>query len=493
MAGRDNVIGPRHQPQGMHPIPRALGGPGPAGLRARPLSSAAVCRGDRRHRVRAVAVHLQLDLVVLHQGRPVRDGEHGDVAGHHGLHAARLSVEVERARGLVQDGEPRPVVERAGKGHALHLASGEHLVPGLEGVQAKVAEQVLEPHGPEALLDGVVVGQALGGGHRVGHLGAQVAHAHVGLLGQEEHAPGAHSEGLEDLPGGGLPDAREAAQEARLAAARVADDDHRRPLPHRDAHTLREHAAVGRLVGQISAPEGHGVRRGGHRRGRRVFDAHEGLVHLHDALAHARDGGQLREEPRERLDGAGQHVEGAQDGAQLLDGVHVPGPGPDGHRGDEEAHEAPAHVGEGERDDEPEVLERESPLVAHHAGEAAREHLPLALLAAVEGDGLGEGPDAQVRAPEVPLPVLLLRRGGRDGQADGHVDQDGDEVVGIGDCGHAPARAGDGRDGGGQGEGQVAQEGLHEGRVGRRDPAAGELGEVGQVRGDPLVWVVHSG
>mmetsp|Transcript_20799 Transcript_20799/g.62054 ORF Transcript_20799/g.62054 Transcript_20799/m.62054 type:complete len:340 (-) Transcript_20799:1008-2027(-) len=324
-------------------------------------------------------------------------GEARDVAD--GRVHGRLVGQVERGRGLVQDGQRRPCHEHAGEGEPLLLAQGELVAPIAHGVEVHRLEPA-EAGRRERRAELVVADRRVFHRARVAQLLAERAQRAVGPLGQE-HGLGRRR--LHDLAPAAGPEARERAQQRRLADARIARDEEVAARGHVEGHVAAELAAVGRLQPQSERREhGAGLLR----------DLHELAGALAAGALHAlHEGAQALEARREGRDGLelpdddGQVASHAGEGAGRLpddaepDGAREVAGRRHEHRQDlREDHVGPAG------DIQIPLRAQDLPLVVDRARHASRDLLLLLRLAAVEGDALGVLPEPHERVADGPLP-----------------------------------------------------------------------------------------
>mmetsp|Transcript_65106 Transcript_65106/g.209863 ORF Transcript_65106/g.209863 Transcript_65106/m.209863 type:complete len:261 (+) Transcript_65106:255-1037(+) len=191
---------------------------------------------------------LQHVVMVIEEARAVPDREVPEAQLAEALVEALLVVGGQRARGLVQDRQLRPAKKATRRSHALLLAKGERARPVLHGVQAafEALWQAAEAEEPEHFVElPVAVRWPVAG---VEQLRAEASQGHVGLLRQEDGLPRGRPH---DDARASVPEARGSAQEAALACARRAHDEHALRLalgaqPELQVPEQRP-AAVGRL------------------------------------------------------------------------------------------------------------------------------------------------------------------------------------------------------------------------------------------------------
>mmetsp|Transcript_20801 Transcript_20801/g.62068 ORF Transcript_20801/g.62068 Transcript_20801/m.62068 type:complete len:292 (-) Transcript_20801:1221-2096(-) len=241
-------------------------------------------------------------------------GEARDVAD--GRVHGRLVGQVERGRGLVQDGQRRPCHEHAGEGEPLLLAQGELVAPIAHGVEVHRLEPA-EAGRRERRAELVVADRRVFHRARVAQLLAERAQRAVGPLGQEH---GLVARRPRDVPVAAAPEARDRAQQRGLAGAGRARDEQVAAPHHVKRHAAEELArAVGRLDPEIARAQ-HGPRLLGHgdeaagRRGRRVAHPEGGV-----ALGGAR---RVAAVALHALDEGAQAPEAGREGREALELVH---------------------------------------------------------------------------------------------------------------------------------------------------------------------------
>mgnify|MGYP001281835360 CR=1 FL=1 len=362
------------------------------------------------------------------EARPVAHGDVGQARdrGERAVHG-RLVRQVERRRRLVEDAEPRPRDEHAREGEALLLAERELVAPVAHRVEVRrreAAEAARLERGAQVLVARGRLGDRL----RVDELLPQRAERRVRPLRQED---GLVPRGAHDGALAAVPEARDGAEQRRLAGARrarhqqvVAAADLEREVPEELA------VAVGRLEAEAVDRE-HGAARGrrlgrldaARRRGARLVPQHEGRVRVDRALArvavalHALDERREAAEPRrerrqalELVHDQTQVVEDVVEGARRLRHDAELDRAREVERRHDE-HGQDLHEVRVRRREELEVPLRaqDLALVRHGAVEARADLLGLAGLAAVERDRLRVLAQAHEAVAQVRLLEQLLR------------------------------------------------------------------------------------
>mmetsp|Transcript_11856 Transcript_11856/g.33341 ORF Transcript_11856/g.33341 Transcript_11856/m.33341 type:complete len:251 (+) Transcript_11856:109-861(+) len=180
--------------------------------------------------VRAAWKQAQDAVVERHHRWPVRHADEGDVPISAGLHAANLGVHIQAACALIHNGERHLAVEESSKADALLFAEGQHVTPPSHGVGVKSLQQGAQASSVHRTQSAASLLLRTFPRARVDDLVDQRALDEVWPLRQEEDClPGRTPQIAELRPH----EAREEAQQRRLAGAAGADDDEA-PAARRD-------------------------------------------------------------------------------------------------------------------------------------------------------------------------------------------------------------------------------------------------------------------